>query len=74
MSRLVQLTNEKFEMEMLPRAFGWVNASNRSAELDVSTWKGKTFIYFLWLIMSLVGCLSFVLETLGWKKKNPANM
>ncbi|GJJ11333.1 hypothetical protein Clacol_005565 [Clathrus columnatus] len=49
MSQLVQLTNQKFEAEMLPRAFGWVNASNRSAEMDVSTWTGKALIYVLLL-------------------------
>jgi hypothetical protein len=74
MSNLIEIMNARFEMEMFPRAFGWVNASNRSAEMDVTTWKGKAIIYLLWIIMSLGGCFSLVLEATGLKRPNGPHM
>ncbi|KAF8508894.1 hypothetical protein JB92DRAFT_2950268 [Gautieria morchelliformis] len=74
MSNLVEIVNTRFEMEMFPRAFGWVNASNRSAEMDVTTWQGKAIIYLLWILMSLGGCFSLLLEATGLKRSAGPHM
>ncbi|KAF8586035.1 FAD/NAD(P)-binding domain-containing protein [Ramaria rubella] len=69
-SYLVEVANAHFELEMFPRAFGWVRVSNRSAEMDVSTREGKIFMYLLWLAMSLAGCFNMMLEAVGLKRSN----
>ena len=74
MSNLVETVNARFEMEMFPRAFGWVNASNRSAEMDVTTWEGKAIIYVLIVLMTLVGCFSLALEATGMRYTNDPRM
>lgn len=74
MSHLIETINAQFEMEMFPRAFGWVNASNRSAEMDVTTWQGKTVIYILCFLMSLAGCFTLFLEATGLKYMNDPHM
>lgn len=74
MCNLVKSVNSRFEVEMFPRSFGWVSASNRSAELDVATREGRAVIYLLYIVMSLAGCLSFVLEAAGLKRKGGPHM
>lgn len=73
-SSLVENVNARFEEEMFPRAFGWVNASNRSAEMDVTTREGKVIIYLLYIVMSLAGCLSLILEATGLMRADGARM
>jgi hypothetical protein len=74
MSNLVKTVNSRFEAEMFPRSFGWVNASNRSAEMDFTTRQGQAVIYLLYIIMSLAGGLSFVLEAAGLKRRGGPHM
>lgn len=74
MSHLVERTNAAYETEMFSRAFGWVNSSNRSAEMDVTTWQGKAIIYVLWVAMSLAGYFAVMLEMAGLKALNEPRM
>jgi hypothetical protein len=74
MTRLIEDANASFETEMIPRAFGWVKASNRSAGMDVTTWEGKALIYALWLALSLAGCFATILEMIGLKESNDPRM
>ncbi|KIJ55269.1 hypothetical protein M422DRAFT_23876 [Sphaerobolus stellatus SS14] len=72
--KLVEKTNVEFEREMFPRAFGWVNASNRSAEIDVSTRQGKFIIWMLYIFMGVVDWFLTLLEWIGFRKPNVARL
>jgi len=74
LSALTDQLARAFEHEMFPRAFNWVNGSNRSAEMDVTTKEGKFVIWCLCAVMSFMDFFVKIAEWVGCRRAKVARM
>lgn len=71
---IVRAAGERYEKEMMKRAFGWVKASGHGlgedgelGELGFNGWGGWIMTWIIWGVVNVMAGVGWVLGFVGWR-------